>query len=82
LFMIIKQLPETPMFVPLFCLGLVCIIAVRLGIEVLGRTTTYFLPILLFILELTLMRYTAPLRMKNRQKRMTSILTMEEVILG
>jgi len=43
-------MPETPMFVSLFCLGLVCIIAVRLGIEVLGRITTYFLPILLFIL--------------------------------
>jgi len=43
-------MPETPMFVPLFCLGLVCIIAVRLGIEVLGRTTTYFIPILFFIL--------------------------------
>jgi len=43
-------MPETPMFVPLFCLGLVCIIAVRLGIEVLGRISTYFLPILLFII--------------------------------
>lgn len=43
-------LPETPMIVPMFCLGLVCIIAVRLGTEVLGRTTTYFLPIVLFIL--------------------------------
>lgn len=43
-------MPETPMFVSLFCLGLVCIIAVKLGIEVLGRTTTYFLPILLFII--------------------------------
>ena len=51
-FINIVALPETPMFVPLFCLGLVCIIAVRLGIEVMGRTTTYFLPILLFILVL------------------------------
>lgn len=43
-------MPETPMLVPMFCLGLVCIIAVRLGIEVLGRTSTYFFPVLLFIL--------------------------------
>ncbi|WP_010248646.1 GerAB/ArcD/ProY family transporter [Acetivibrio cellulolyticus] len=43
-------LPETPMFVPLLSIGLVSIIAVRLGIEVLGRTTTYFLPIIFFIL--------------------------------
>ncbi|MDP4182917.1 MAG: endospore germination permease, partial [Bacillota bacterium] len=41
---------ETPMFVRLLCMGLVCIIAVRLGIEVLGRTTTYFLTIIFFIL--------------------------------
>lgn len=43
-------MPETPIFVPLLCLGFVCIIAVKLGIEVLGRTTTYFLPIILFTL--------------------------------
>ena len=45
-------MPETPMFVPLFCLGVVCIIAASLGIEVLGRITTYFLPLLLFIIVL------------------------------
>ncbi|HVJ48250.1 endospore germination permease [Desulfitobacterium sp.] len=49
-FIKIVAMPETPMFVSLLCLGLVCIIAVRLGIEVLGRTTTYFLPILFFTL--------------------------------
>lgn len=43
-------IPETPMLVAVLCLGLVCIVAVRLGIEVLGRTTAYFFPILLFIL--------------------------------
>jgi spore germination protein KB len=43
-------MPETPMFVMLLCLGGVCIIAVRLGIEVMGRTCTYFLPLLLFII--------------------------------
>lgn len=49
-FINIVAMPETPMLVPLLCLGLVCIIAVRLGIEVLGRTTAFFLPIVLFIL--------------------------------
>lgn len=43
-------MPETPIFVSLFCMGLVCIIAVRLGIEVMGRTTMYFLPLLLAII--------------------------------
>jgi len=44
------DMPEMPILVPMLCLGLVCIIGVRLGIEVLGRTSTYFLPILLFSL--------------------------------
>jgi len=43
-------MPETPIFVPLICMGFLSIIAVRLGIEVLGRTATYFLPIIFFIL--------------------------------
>jgi spore germination protein KB len=43
-------MPETPMLVSLLSLGFVCIIAVRLGIEVIGRTTTYFLPLIFFIL--------------------------------
>jgi spore germination protein KB len=49
-FINIVAMPETPIFVSLLCLGMLCIIAVRLGIEVLGRTNTYFLPFLLFIL--------------------------------
>lgn len=49
-FMNTIAMPETPMFVTVFSLGLVCIIAVRLGIEVLGRTTTYFIPLLFLIL--------------------------------
>ena len=43
-------MPETPMFVILLSLGAVCIIAVSLGIEVMGRTCTYFLPLLLLII--------------------------------
>lgn len=54
-FMNAVALPETPMFVSLFCLGLVCIIAVRLGIEVLGRTTAYFIPLIFFVLAVILL---------------------------
>lgn len=48
-------IPETPMLVAMLCLGLVCIVAVRLGIEVLGRTVAYFFPILIFILILVVL---------------------------
>ncbi len=43
-------MPETPMAVTIFGLGLLGIIASRLGIEVLVRTTAFFFPILIFIL--------------------------------
>jgi len=43
-------MPETPMIVILLSMVLISIIAVSLGIEVMGRTTTYFLPILILIL--------------------------------
>ncbi len=43
-------LPETPMFVILFCLGIIGIIAVRLGIEVIGRTSAYLIAIVFAIL--------------------------------
>jgi spore germination protein KB len=45
-------MPETPLFVPLFCLGLVCIVAARSGIEVIGRISTYIVPFTLFIIIL------------------------------
>lgn len=51
-FINIIAMPETPMLVPMICLMVVCIIAVKLGIEVLGRTTTYFIPVLFFIIIL------------------------------
>jgi len=41
---------KTPMFVPMLCLGLVCIVAVSLGVEVMARTSAFFLPVMLFIL--------------------------------
>jgi spore germination protein KB len=51
-FINVVAMPETPMLVPLLCLGLVCITGVRLGIEVLGRTTAYFFPFIIFIVVL------------------------------
>lgn len=49
-FINIVAMPETPMFVPILAMGMLCIISVRLGIEVLGGTAAYFLPLLFFIL--------------------------------
>lgn len=43
-------MPETPMFVMNLCMGLVCIIAVRLGVETIGRTCAYFIPIVFAVL--------------------------------
>lgn len=43
-------LPETPMLVPMFYLALVCIIAVRSGVEVMARISAFVLPVLLFII--------------------------------
>lgn len=43
-------LPETPMFVSILCLGLVCIAAVRSGIEVMARISAYLIiPMILII---------------------------------
>lgn len=43
-------MPETPMLVSMISLCAICILAVRLGIEVIGRTTTFFLPIIFLII--------------------------------
>lgn len=43
-------LPETPMLVPILFLGAASLYAVRAGVEVMGRISTYFIPILLFII--------------------------------
>ena len=48
-FVNVVALPETPLFIPLLSQGLVCVIAVYLGIEVLSRTTAIFIPLIIFI---------------------------------
>jgi spore germination protein KB len=53
-FIKIVAMPETPLIVSLFCMGLLSIVAARLGIEVLARTSTYFpiVFVILFIVQL------------------------------
>jgi spore germination protein KB len=51
-FIKIVAMQETPLFVSIICMGFVIIIAARLGIEVMARTSTYFLPIIFFVLLL------------------------------
>lgn len=43
-------MPETPMIASLLFMGIVCIIGVSYGVEVLCRTCTYFIPLIIFIL--------------------------------
>lgn len=45
-------MPETPIIVPMLCLALVGVIAVRSGIEVMARISAYSLPALLFVIVL------------------------------
>lgn len=49
-FMNIVAMPETPMLMQILCLGGICIVAVRLGIEIIGRTIVYFIPLLFSII--------------------------------
>lgn len=42
-------LPETPILIPMICLGILSVVAVRSGIEVIGRISAYILPVLFFI---------------------------------
>ncbi|HEX3032335.1 MAG TPA: endospore germination permease, partial [Bacillota bacterium] len=54
-FLNVVAMPETPVFVPMLCLGALCILVVREGVEVLGRTAAFFLPlVVIFIIIITL----------------------------
>ncbi len=53
-FINVVALSETPMLIPILCLGLVCIFAVYLGIEVMSRTTAIFIPLIIFIVFVVL----------------------------
>ncbi|MCT8978635.1 endospore germination permease [Clostridium sp. CX1] len=49
-FINVTTLPETPMIVSMFYLGIVCVVSVKSGIEVIGRISAYVLPIIVLIL--------------------------------
>lgn len=49
-FIKIVAMPETPLMFSLFSMGMISIVAARLGIEIMARTSTYFLPIVFAIL--------------------------------
>ncbi|MDP4087207.1 MAG: endospore germination permease [Bacillota bacterium] len=44
-------IPETPMIVPMLCIGIICTVAVTSGIEVIGRISAAVLPILIIIVS-------------------------------
>lgn len=49
-FMNVVAMPETPMMVQILSVGAVCIVGVKLGIEIIARTTAYFIPLLFLII--------------------------------
>ena len=58
-------MPETPMLVVMMSLIFVCIIAVKLGIEAIGRMTTYFMIIIITILLMVQVFAIPQLRIEN-----------------
>ncbi len=56
-----SALPRTPMFIIMGTMIAVCAINVRLGIEVIGRTSQVFVPILILLLSLTFLLLTGEL---------------------
>ena len=66
-FINVVALSETPMLISLLCLGLVCIFAAYLGIEVLSRTTAIFVPLIIFIVFVVLILGIPQLRLNYIQ---------------
>ncbi len=66
-FINLVALPETPLFIPLLCLGLVCIAAVYLGIEVISRTMAIFVPLIVFVVFVVLILGVPQLRLNYIQ---------------
>jgi spore germination protein KB len=48
-------MPETPIFVPMLLLGILCIMAIRGGVEVLGRSAMFFLPMILILIVIVIL---------------------------
>ena len=60
-------MPETPMFITMLSLILICIYGVRLGVEVLSRTSAYLLPIMIFIIIVVQLLGITQIRFENIQ---------------
>jgi spore germination protein KB len=58
-------MPETPIIMPMLCLGLVSILAVRSGVEIIARISAYALPLLLFIIAIVQMLAIPELEFHN-----------------
>lgn len=64
-FIRIVALPETPPFITNVFMGIVCILVIKDGIEVLGRVTTFILPILITIIIFVVLLSTTDLELSN-----------------
>ncbi len=64
-FIRIVAMPETPPFITNIFLGIVCILAIKDGIEVLGRVTTFILPILITIILFVVLLSTSDIQLSN-----------------
>lgn len=53
-FMEIAAMPETPTMVIIFSMGLVCILAIKGGVELMARLATFLLPFILLIIIVVL----------------------------
>ncbi|HCC06629.1 MAG TPA: spore gernimation protein [Clostridiales bacterium] len=51
-FINVVAMPETPMLVPMFMIGVLCIMVVSGGVEIIGRTSKFFFPIIVAVLVL------------------------------
>lgn len=49
-FVNIVNMPETPILIPMLMLGILLIVAAKCGVEVMGRTATFFLPLVLLVI--------------------------------
>lgn len=59
------SMPETPILVPMLFLGISCIANARSGVEVIGRMSTYLLPIVVVIIVLVQILAIPQLEMDN-----------------
>ncbi len=64
-FMNVVAMTRTPMIVPMIAVGLLAVFAVRMGIDVIGKTSAYILPIILTIIGVVLLLAIPEMRVGN-----------------